>query len=177
MSRQAHMPKTVASSVYTSILNLVRANLIQARLPRTPAIPVRHDHLQPFGCRLYFRDHQNPNKLFPRYREGVLVGYVEGTRNYRIWDTTTNNIVVSRDVRFSSLPSTPLDYVPDVDNPPTQAGAPLAVITTEDVTPTSELAVPPPRPASPASSVVTIAIPAPADAPPDPAPPAANHQG
>ena len=43
---------------------------------------VELDHLQPFGVDLWFRNHTESDKLSPRYIEGKLLGYVEGTHNY-----------------------------------------------------------------------------------------------
>jgi len=60
----------------------------------------RLDHLQPFGCQVFYRDHRNPSKLAPRYKEGLLMGFVDGTHNYRIWDTKSNSVITSRDVVF-----------------------------------------------------------------------------
>ena len=62
----------------------------------------RLDHLQPFGCQAYFRNHTQISKLQCRYKRGVLLGYVEGTHNYRIWDTDNQRLVVSRDVVFTT---------------------------------------------------------------------------
>jgi hypothetical protein len=65
---------------------------------------VNSRHLQPFGCQLWFRDHNNTNKLHPCYKEGQLLSYVEGTDNYRIWDLHTEKVIISRDVVFGKQP-------------------------------------------------------------------------
>ncbi len=31
------------------------------------------------------------------------MGFVDGTHNYRIWDTKSNSVITSRDVVFTSL--------------------------------------------------------------------------
>jgi transposase InsO family protein len=59
----------------------------------------RLDHLQPFASKLYFRDHTLPNKLSNRYKSGFLMGYMEGTHNYRVWDG--QKIIITRDVVFA----------------------------------------------------------------------------
>jgi transposase InsO family protein len=111
----AHAQNGRVERVHLTILNLVRTYLIDTGLPqsfwaecasyaaytrnRTPcgpqsAIPddkwfgkcKRHDHLHAFGSTAYFRDHRHISKLSPRYRKGLLLGYQEGTHNYRIWD-------------------------------------------------------------------------------------------
>ena len=67
-----------------------------------------YDHLQPFGCKLYFRDHTSRNKLNTRYKEGILCGYVEGTTNYRVWDLEKLKIHHTRDVVFTKSQNTVL---------------------------------------------------------------------
>ncbi len=59
------------------------------------------DHTQPFGSKCYFRDHRHISKLEPRYKQGLLLGYVEGTLNYRVWDVKQRKIFQTRDVVFS----------------------------------------------------------------------------
>jgi len=60
-----------------------------------------------------YRDHRNPSKLAPRYKEGLLMGYVDGTHNYRIWDTKSNSVITSRYVVFTHhLPTS--DIAPDI---------------------------------------------------------------
>jgi hypothetical protein len=52
------------------------------------------------------------SKLLERYSESILVGYVEGTQNYRIWNKSTQKIIVSRNVVFSNkLPTTAADAI------------------------------------------------------------------
>jgi len=63
-----------------------------------------HQHMQPFGCKAFYPDHKLPSKLAPRYIEGILLGYVEGTHNYRIWDNKRSKVIISRDVVFTTLP-------------------------------------------------------------------------
>jgi hypothetical protein len=57
----------------------------------------RLDHLQAFGSELYFRDYHNSNKLDNRYIPGRLLGYVDGTHNYRVW-STKHGFIKTRDV-------------------------------------------------------------------------------
>lgn len=61
-------------------------------------------HLQPFGCKLWFRDHRVPTKLDVRYRRGRLLGYVAGTTYYKVWDKEKEKPTTSRDVRFDYRP-------------------------------------------------------------------------
>jgi len=66
--------------------------------------PVVHDHLQPFGALVYFRDNVESDKLHRRYRPGCLLLYIEGTRNYRIWDSERSNVIISRNAVFNRSP-------------------------------------------------------------------------
>lgn len=61
---------------------------------------VRHDHLQPFGRRVSYRNHGDRDKLKPNGREAIFVGYEVGTNNYRVYDKTIRKVVVTRDVDF-----------------------------------------------------------------------------
>lgn len=63
-------------------------------------IRVSYDHLQPFGTALHFRDHSGTDKLHQRYLPGLLMSYVEGTTNYRVWDTERRKVIITRDVNF-----------------------------------------------------------------------------
>jgi hypothetical protein len=65
-----------------------------------------YSKLYPFGTKLYFRDHKNTNKLQPRYKTGLLLGYNIGTAGYRILDfehflSNKIQVTISRDVVFS----------------------------------------------------------------------------
>ena len=112
----AHAQNGRVERVHLTILDGARATLIQSGLPatfwgeaanytaytrnRTPCGPqhlvpedswrgrqVPLEHMHPFGYNIYFRDHRKPSKVAPRYLEGKLMGYVEGTTTYRVWDT------------------------------------------------------------------------------------------
>ena len=39
------------------------------------------NHLQSFGCQVFYRDHRFTNELGIRYKEAIVEGYVEGTTN------------------------------------------------------------------------------------------------
>ncbi|KMQ86142.1 retrovirus-related pol polyprotein from transposon tnt 1-94 [Lasius niger] len=63
-------------------------------------------HFREFGARVYCLD-PNPGKgkLAPRSKEGVLIGYSDECKGYRVWLTNDRKIVVSRDVRFAEDPA------------------------------------------------------------------------
>lgn len=66
----------------------------------------RIDHLQPFGCKVFYRNYNNTSKLSTRYSEARLMGYVEGTHNYRVWDLAKRQIIKTRDIVFINNPDT-----------------------------------------------------------------------
>jgi hypothetical protein len=70
---------------------------------------VHASHLPPFGCRAFYRDYNNTDKLHQCYREGWLLSYEEGTHNYHVWDPATKSVVVSRDVVFELKPPREVD--------------------------------------------------------------------
>lgn len=113
---------------HLTILNSVRTILIDSKLPqefwaeaanyvthvrnripnsKTRKIPytiwsgkdVNHKRLQPFGSRIYLRDHTESDKLQPRYRSGILLGWREDSNSYvRYWAPLKKSVNYSRDV-------------------------------------------------------------------------------
>ena len=74
-------------------------------------------HLQPFGCKVFYRDYNNTSKLANRYSEARLMGYVEGTHNYRVWNPARQKIVKTRDVvfvNFANGPDSPSAPIPPI---------------------------------------------------------------
>lgn len=54
-----------------------------------------------FGCLTYHRNTAtNGDKFEVRGRPGVFLGYLSGTKGYKIYDMKDKKIVISRDVRF-----------------------------------------------------------------------------
>lgn len=83
-------------------------------LNRSPAGPEKHipeekwlghevrlDHIRPFGCELWVRDHKQTSKLKPRYLEGRLLGYVPYTHSCVVLLTGSRTITQSKDVIFA----------------------------------------------------------------------------
>ena len=80
---------------------------------------------------------RNPSNA-PRYKEGLLMGYVDGTHNYRIWDTKSNSVITSRDVMFTHHSPTTSDIAPDV-------GPKTVQVPDDDIIETTEMPVSPHR--------------------------------
>ncbi|KAB2615495.1 hypothetical protein D8674_022083 [Pyrus ussuriensis x Pyrus communis] len=57
-----------------------------------------YDKLRVFGCNAYF--HVNKNKLDPRAKKPVFIGFNSGVKGFRLWCPKLNKIIVSRDVTF-----------------------------------------------------------------------------
>lgn len=56
------------------------------------------EHIQPFGQRLFYRVHQQQDKLQPRYTAGRLMGYMTGSRTCRVYNPVSRQFTLSRDV-------------------------------------------------------------------------------
>ncbi|CAH9141104.1 unnamed protein product [Cuscuta epithymum] len=76
-------------------------------------------NLRVFGCAAYV--HQQGDKLDPRSKKGVFLGYPEGVKGYRVWDRNQVGfkVVVSRNVVFneSEFPCL-VKSVPDSESDP-----------------------------------------------------------
>lgn len=65
--------------------------------------PPRHDHLRVFGCLAYVHigKERRLSKFADTAAHGVILGYQEGHRNYRIWLLHEKRVVYSHDVVFN----------------------------------------------------------------------------
>ena len=54
--------------------------------------------LRVFGCPAYY--HVKEDKLDPRVKKGVFVGFKRGIKGFKIWDPTDKKFLLSRDVTF-----------------------------------------------------------------------------
>jgi hypothetical protein len=91
-------------------------------------------HLQPFGKKCYVHIPENSmpagSKLEPRAYEGIIVGYSDSNKIYRIWIATQNRVIESQDVTFpppeSGEVSVELDFIsslkPDAATAPSDDG-------------------------------------------------------
>jgi len=95
---------------------ILMANHIQNRLPTkaTGRPPCERwynklpdlSYMQKFGTTAYILD-QDPTrgKLDLKGKKLVLIGYQEGSKAYRLLDTNTDRVYISRDVKFLANPS------------------------------------------------------------------------
>ncbi|CAK9826054.1 Retrovirus-related Pol polyprotein from transposon TNT 1-94 [Anthophora retusa] len=78
----------------------------EAWIGRKPSVA----HLREFGCRVYcLNTNKQRGKFEARAREGVLIGYAEQAKGYKIWLTKERKVEISRDVRFSERKTKVLD--------------------------------------------------------------------
>ncbi|XP_075080827.1 uncharacterized protein LOC107797435 [Nicotiana tabacum] len=61
---------------------------------------LRLDHIRVFGCLCYASSLPRGDKLAPRVRRTMLMGYSETQKGYRLFDLDTKTFFVSRDVSF-----------------------------------------------------------------------------
>lgn len=61
-----------------------------------------YKHIRVFGCAAFVHipSHKRSGKFGPTSSRQVLLGYCEGTHNYRVLDPTTLKVTVSHDVSF-----------------------------------------------------------------------------
>ena len=57
-----------------------------------------YESLRIFECPTYY--HVKENKLDPRARKGMFVGFKKGAKGYKIWDLKDKKFILSRDVKF-----------------------------------------------------------------------------
>lgn len=91
------------------LLNLSPSSTLDMNTPHSlwhEDIPGSHsantDFLRAIGCAAYpLLKSTEINKLSPKSKKCVLVGYETGARAYRLWDTKSKKIIVSRNVIFN----------------------------------------------------------------------------
>jgi hypothetical protein len=64
-----------------------------------------YSSLRVFGCAAFF--HVTEDKLQPRAKKGIFLGYAKGVKGYKIWCPELGKFVISRDVTFdeSAMPT------------------------------------------------------------------------
>lgn len=98
-----------------------------------------------FGCKAYIHTHKDTriNKLQPKTTVMIFVRYELGIKGYRIWNPTTQSIVVARDATFdeNSFPrqefrpiqSEPVEAYPPVQPEPTSDNSDPELFFPEDI--------------------------------------------
>ena len=105
----------------------IRNRVISRSLPinTTPhqlwiGTPPDLSHLRVFGCKCwYVTPKTKVRKLDPRSKEGLMMGYSTQNKGYKVWDTNSSTLVVSRDVTFdeSSIKTTVVQLPTTEDDP------------------------------------------------------------
>ncbi|KAI9176928.1 hypothetical protein LWI28_008828 [Acer negundo] len=83
------------------IVNRLPASALDGKTPKEvwSGQPVSdYDRLHIFGCPAYF--HVNESKMDPRANKAVFVGFSEGVKGFRLWNSESKKIILSRDVTF-----------------------------------------------------------------------------
>ena len=100
------LPKSFWGEVLCSAVYLVNrspSSAINFKCPEEKWIGRKPNlsHLKVVGCEAYC--HKPEGKLDPRSIRGVMLGYQEGSKGYRVWDKNSIGIkvIVSRDVIFN----------------------------------------------------------------------------
>ena len=147
----------------TSIINRLPSSLLSWKTPFEILYqkPPTYDLLKVFGC-LCFSTITQPHKdkFSPRATRCIFLGLSPGQKAFKLYDLSTHNIFVSRDVKFhehifpfQETPSqsihTPLPQPPFFDNPTSSHYTPI--IPTPSPTPILPTPSPPPILAQPPS--------------------------
>jgi len=80
---------------------MLSSSVIEDKTPlkvRWGKVSQDYNSLQVFGYLAYY--HINEDKLSPKARKGVFVGFKKGVKGYKIWDPKDKKIILSRDVTF-----------------------------------------------------------------------------
>lgn len=123
MSIESNLPSSFwAEAILTAnyIRNRCPSRALEGRTPfeiwtgRTPNV----SHLREFGCKVFFMNRTpGRKKLDKRAKEGVLLGYSEQSKGYRVWNPEEKKIEITRDVTFSEDPRTRAedleDFIPE----------------------------------------------------------------
>ncbi|TXG49586.1 hypothetical protein EZV62_025461 [Acer yangbiense] len=83
------------------LVNRLPASALDGKTPKEvwSGQPVSdYDRLHIFGCSAYF--HVTESKLDPRAKKAIFVGFSEGVKGFRLWNSESKKIILSRDVTF-----------------------------------------------------------------------------
>ena len=63
--------------------------------------PKNYSSLHIFGCPTYMMyNDQKRTKLDPKSKKCIFLGYLDGVKGYCLWDPTTHNVIINKDVTF-----------------------------------------------------------------------------
>ena len=92
-----------ALSTAVHIVNRISCSAINNKIPEEvwKGKSIDLNYLRVFGSSVYV--HDPGDKLEPRAFKGVLLGYMDGVKGYRVWNPKTKKARVSRHVTFDEL--------------------------------------------------------------------------
>ena len=121
----------VKTAVY--LINKIPSAVLNGKSPHEMlyGITPQLTHLRVFGCLFFTSVLPRSDKFAARSKKGVLLGYAETQKGYRVLDLESNFIHISRDITFEEkcfpfkndkvaepfIPSAPDSYNCNVDNP------------------------------------------------------------
>ena len=83
------------------LVNMLPSSAIGGKTPLevwSGKVAQDYDSLWVFECPIYY--HVKEDKLDPRARKGVSVGFKKGVKGYKIWDSKDRKFILSKDVTF-----------------------------------------------------------------------------
>lgn len=108
MLKLAGLPNTFWAEAVNTAVYLENRTPVASRDYRTPfelwfGYPPKLDHLKVFGCLAYVHigKERRDGKFADTAKRGVMLGYQESHRNYRIWLLEEKRVVYSHDVVFN----------------------------------------------------------------------------
>lgn len=107
MLRTAKLPKAYWAEAVSTACYLINRSPSTAIELKTPmemwtGKPADYSNLHTFGSPVYVMyNSQETTKLDPKSRKCIFLGYADGVKGYRLWDSTAHKLVISRDVIFA----------------------------------------------------------------------------
>lgn len=95
-----------AFATVTYVINRIPTPILDNKSPFEllyQALP-NYENFKPFGCRVfpYLRDYA-PNKLAPRSRPCIFMGYSGSRKGFRCYDPETSRVFITRHATFDEL--------------------------------------------------------------------------
>ncbi|GJZ72106.1 putative RNA-directed DNA polymerase [Tanacetum coccineum] len=103
----------------TYIINRLPSKVIGNKTPYEVIFDKKPDYdlMRVFGCLVYFKSNEPKGDKFEvRGRPGVFLGYLQGTKGYKVFDIENRKIMVSRDVKFHENHFPFNDKLIEIDN-------------------------------------------------------------